>query len=345
MNCPLISIIVPVYQVEKYLKKCVCSIISQTYRNLEVILVDDGSTDNCPALCNQFQVDDNRIKVIHQKKGGLSHARNVGLKFATGDFISFVDSDDWLEPNMYKVLMTALMQTNADIAVCDRYIETENTTSNPSKVKSGEIKLYSPEEALRMIIKDENILHDTVWNKLYVRKVLSNINFPDGKIHEDILWTAKVVGNSRLLVCISSPLYHHLHRSDSLSQNKDLTIRRILDKIQMVKQRLEYIQEHYPALEKLAIMKFQNMYCYEYYNISMNKHLLDGDGKIRHELHRQFCQLGSHNNWNFDGLYTTLGRNLFQFSPNLFLTISVIWQKLHQLKKTIRKRCENYTFI
>ena len=177
MNCPLISIIVPVYQVEKYLKKCVCSIISQTYRNLEVILVDDGSTDNCPALCNQFQVDDNRIKVIHQKKGGLSHARNVGLKFATGDFISFVDSDDWLEPNMYKVLMTALMQTNADIAVCDRYIETENTTSNPSKVKSGEIKLYSPEEALRMIIKDENILHDTVWNKLYVRKVLSNINF------------------------------------------------------------------------------------------------------------------------------------------------------------------------
>ena len=123
MNCPLVSIIVPVYQVEKYLEKCLGSIIGQTYGNLEIILVDDGSTDHGPAICDRYQTEDSRIQVIHQANGGLSHARNVGLAAATGDFISFVDSDDWIEPQMIDALMSALQETGADIAVCGRQVE------------------------------------------------------------------------------------------------------------------------------------------------------------------------------------------------------------------------------
>ena len=121
----LVSIIIPVYNVEKYLDKCVASVVNQTYTNLEIILVDDGSPDNCPALSDVWQVKDSRIKVIHQENGGLSHARNEGLKIAIGEFIGFVDSDDWIEPNMYEALLTVLWETKGakgDIAVCNYHV-------------------------------------------------------------------------------------------------------------------------------------------------------------------------------------------------------------------------------
>ena len=118
---PKISVIVPVYKVEKFLDRCVESIVGQTYENLEIILVDDGSPDNCPSMCDKWAEKDSRIKVIHKENGGVSSARNAALDAATGDFIGFVDSDDWIEPDMYESLMMRIDETGKDIAVCSYY--------------------------------------------------------------------------------------------------------------------------------------------------------------------------------------------------------------------------------
>lgn len=120
--CPLISVIIPVYKVEKYIVKCVESILAQTYRNLEIILVDDGSPDNCPGICDEFAALDTRVRVIHKDNSGVSDARNIGLNVAKGEYIGFIDSDDWIAPNMYETLLASIIKYDADIAVCDYQI-------------------------------------------------------------------------------------------------------------------------------------------------------------------------------------------------------------------------------
>ena len=343
MNCPLISIIVPVYQVEKYLEKCINSIIAQTYKNLEIILVDDGSTDNCPAICDRFQKEDARIKVIHQQNGGLSHARNAGLEIATGDFIGFVDSDDWIEPNMYEILMSALQDTGAEIAVCNRQTEISDSKYLPANITSCKRKLYSSKEALRLIINGRGNIRNTVWNKLYKRTVLSNISFPEGKIYEDLLWTPLVIGNAKLIVCMDSPLYHYLNRTDSLSHNENLIIQRGLDKVEMFRQRFVFIQDHFPDLKKSAIQKFQNSCCNEFIRISLNQHHFDANGEIRRELHHQFCQSGQFNILDYDYFSTTCARILFRFSPSLFLKTYIIYQKLRDFSKKLSEDSFNWS--
>ncbi len=329
MNSPLISIIVPVYQVEKYLEKCINSIIAQSYKNLEIILVDDGSTDNCPAICDRFQSEDSRIKVIHQQNGGLSHARNVGLEHATGDFIGFVDSDDWIEQNMYEVLMSALQETGADIAVCDRQMESKDSQPFQINICPSRIKCYSTESALRLIISGSNIIRNSVWNKLYKKKVLSNIKFPLKRIYEDIQWTSQIIGNANFLVYVNYRFYHYLQRSESLSHDSSLTIQRLLDKVEMFEQRKKYIQEYHPNLTNLAILKLQNFCCGEYINICINGNQLDKDGRIRYKLHRKFCQLRPFYILNYDGFCTTFGRILFRLFPNLLVKLFIIYNKLH----------------
>lgn len=338
MNSPLISIIVPVYQVEKYLEKCINSIISQTYKNLEIILVDDGSTDNCPAICDRFQTEDPRIKVIHQENGGLSHARNIGLEIATGDYIGFVDSDDWIEPNMYEILMSALQETEAYIAVCNRKLEYEDSQSPLTYVKSVERKMYSAEEALRKLIIGDNIIHNTVWDKIYRKNIITNIKFPTGKIYEDYLWTALVIGNSRMIVGIDYLFYHYLIRSSSLSRNDKLAIQRSLDTIEMIEMRTEYIRMHYPNLHNLSLSIFLNSCFREYFNISLNYPHLDVNGENRRHLHQQFCQFGLVNIFKFYGFKTTCGRILFRFSPRLMVKIYSVYQKLLRLKMRINKK-------
>ena len=332
MNSPLISIIVPVYQVEKYLEKCINSIINQTYKNLEIILVDDGSTDNCPAICDRFQVEDSRIKVIHQENGGLSHARNVGLEISTGDFIGFVDSDDWIEPNMYELLMSALQETQADIAVCNRQYEFEDSESIPINVKPINRKLYTNKEALRMIIKGGSIIRNAVWDKLFRKNIIQNIRFPKGKIFEDSLWTPQIIGNAKSIICIDYPLYHYLQRSESLTHYEKLIAKRWFDRIEMFKQRTIYFHKYYPSVDKLATLKFQDFCFHEYIKFALYNHQLNIYDDIRNELHLQFCQSGSINIQDVEGFKMKLARILFRFYPNFLTNICIIMQKLHKLK-------------
>ncbi len=318
---PLISVIVPVFRVERYLEKSISSILAQSYRNLEVILVDDGSDDNCPAICDKFQALDSRIKVIHKENEGLSQARNIGLRHATGDYIGFVDSDDWIELNMYEVLMSLLQKTGADIAICNRQVESGDSKDTPRDVDYSTIMQYTNEEALRLLVSSEGIIGNAVWDKLYRRDVLSNFKFPKGRIYEDVLWTCWVLGNARLISAIDVPLYHYFKRTDSLSRDDKHSVARAMDKIEMLQRRLVYIRENYPSLEQLAVMKLQISCCKEYINISQNKKQFDADGEIRRGLYRQFCQAGPIRIRGTDGLTMKLGLLLFKICPGFLVMV------------------------
>ena len=285
---PLVSIIIPVYQVEKYLDKCITSVTKQTYTNLEIILVDDGSIDNCPVICDSWKERDSRIRVIHQKNSGLSVARNEGMKLATGEFIGFVDSDDWIEPNMYEILLTALWETEADIAVGGVKSFTEDSQDVIyTQLKTFERTVYSAEEALWMLLlvkkpKSSKVyISCAVWNKLFRRTIISDIVFPEGKLHEDIPWTAQAIGNSKTVACVNQVCYHYLIRPDSLSRDAQKKVKLVYDELEMYEQRLGYFHEHYPELVKFAVMRLHNFCCKQYLKFCSELCHLDADGKIR----------------------------------------------------------------
>ena len=213
----LISIIVPVYKVEKYLRRCVDSIINQTYKNLEIILVDDGSPDNCPAICDEYAKKDNRIKVIHKENGGVSSARNEGLKNATGDFICFVDSDDYVDNNYVEKLLNGFSDDVDIVISMYRVIDNE----------SRETKTHRFVDEVKTVFIDENFdfrimnCNCSVWGKLFKKDLLSNQLFSE-KIHfgEDALFVAEMITKSKAIRHIPDYTYNYIVYDNSLSHGE-----------------------------------------------------------------------------------------------------------------------------
>lgn len=192
MQHEILSVIVPVYNVAPYLERCIKSIINQSYQNLEIILIDDGSTDNSGTICDAWAEKDERIMVIHKKNGGLSDARNVGLKVASGAYITFVDSDDWLNLNMYEKLMKIGMAQNCDIVMCNfQKISDENSISICNN--DYKIEFYDTISALKALITEQ--IQQVVWNKIYKKELLNGIYFESGRFHEDEFWSYKIIGH------------------------------------------------------------------------------------------------------------------------------------------------------
>lgn len=217
MNQPeLISIIVPVYKVQNYLDKCVESIVEQTYKNLEIILVDDGSPDNCPAMCDEWAKKDSRIKVIHKKNGGLSSARNAGLDVCTGDYIGFVDSDDWIEPDMYEYLLDIGMKNNADVSRCEFVIEAENSDITVDFQNDSELSMLSGDELIIELVNGD-YSEGAMWNKLYKRKLFDSVRFKEGITIEDCLANYYIYRQQVTLVSSFAVKYHYLQRGDSIT--------------------------------------------------------------------------------------------------------------------------------
>ena len=241
MKKPLISIIVPVYKVEKYLDRCVKSIVSQTYSNLEIILVDDGSPDRCPIMCDTWAEKDNRIKVIHKKNGGLSDARNEGMAISTGELIGFVDSDDWIDKNMYQKLYNAIERDNSDIAACGVEMVWEDGSKTERLTKSGEVVL-NQEDAIKSLI-EETWLKQPVWYKLYKKSLIHNILFPVGKYHEDVFWSYQVIGGAKKVSVIDYIGYYYLQRQGSI-MGESYSLKR-LDAIKALEDRQEYIENNF----------------------------------------------------------------------------------------------------
>lgn len=227
-----ITIIVPVYKVEKYLKKCVDSILAQTYRNLEIILVDDGSPDQCPEICDMLQTIDSRIVVIHQMNAGLSAARNAGLDIATGTYIMFVDSDDYIDKNMCEALYSVLATNHSDLAMCSfEYVD--EFGKNVCEDLSAHCRLTNETINKRQAL--EKISHQTegywfyvvAWNKLYKRELFEHYRFPNDKIHEDEFAIHHIFLQCDSVSIIKDKLYSYIQRDNSIMGNKQFSVKRV----------------------------------------------------------------------------------------------------------------------
>ncbi len=209
----LISVIVPVYNVEKYLKKCITSILNQTYSNLEIVIVNDGSTDNSTEIIEELKKTDSRISSYYQENAGLSAARNTGIDNSNGKYLVFVDSDDYIHPKMIEILYNNLTSTNSDIAVCDLHWINENESTNEHI--ENNITVYEGQEVLYKLILDD-LISVVAWNKLYKRELFKTLRYPEGKLHEDQYIIHKILAQCNKSVYTTAKLYYYIKREGSI---------------------------------------------------------------------------------------------------------------------------------
>ena len=241
---PLISVIVPVYNVEPYLRRCVDSILAQTYENLEIILVDDGSTDRSSAICDEYADKDARVRVIHKENGGSSDARNAGISIAKGKWIGFVDSDDFIEPEMYQELLFASIRNNAEIACCGRYIFSEKRTK--AEHCFDHTRILSSSETMAELLLN-NATDESVWDKLFISDLFAGIHFPIGEINEDLPVLPVLFRKSRTIVHTGKPYYYYRTREGSISKSSySRKSSVVIRHMQFVS---AYVRDHFPELQ------------------------------------------------------------------------------------------------
>ena len=254
MQDKIISVIVPIYKVERYLRKCIDSILLQTYRNLEVILVEDGSPDNCSDICDEYGEKDNRVKVIHKENGGLSDARNAGIEASKGEYIIFVDSDDYIVPTMIEKMIEALLASNSDLCICNiNYVDENGAVINNqnmrSPIKNG---IYSRDDVLKFLVNDGYWFYVTAWNKLYKADVFRNIRFRVGKHHEDEFLIHEIIDCCNKVVCLEDRLYYYVQREGSI-MNTTYSVKN-LDGIEAKVERLLYYIKNKKIEESILLL-------------------------------------------------------------------------------------------
>lgn len=248
MNEPLISVIVPVYKVEKYLDECVESIVNQTYRNLEIILVDDGSPDNCPQMCDDWAKKDERIRVIHKENGGLSSARNAGLDVCKGEYIAFVDSDDWISKDFFEILELQTITNSLDLAICNivrvdniRTILSDNA-DYPLFLLDNRNNIFTGRELIPTLLGDEWAVGVISCSKLYHRDLLPHLRFIEGMVHEDVFLSHHLLYNSmRIMFCPNALYYYRM--SDNSIMRSSFSAKR-LDAFVAYEDRIAFYEEH-----------------------------------------------------------------------------------------------------
>lgn len=238
----LISIVVPIYNVERYLDKCVKSILDQTYKNLEVVLVDDGSTDKSSQICDEWKGKDNRIKVIHQENQGVSVARNVGIENSTGEWITFSDNDDYMDSDLIENLYKSAKENEADIAVGGHFIE---TYYKEFEVAPEKCFVTNSEEMIKRLYTGKG--QTFVWGKLFKKKLFDNIRFPAGKIGEDVAVLYKLYDKAERISNIDKSGYHWIQRGSSLGHRKFARNKVVI---------IDFIED----MEKLVKTKYPNIY-------------------------------------------------------------------------------------
>lgn len=233
----LVSVIVPIFNVDKFLKRCVDSVLSQTYANLQVILVDDGSTDNCPALCDEYKKKDNRIIVIHKENGGLSDARNAGISIASGSYYAFIDSDDYISVNAIHDMLYKAKCNNCEIAICNMIRFFDNDITEP---------FYKPVEntiVLENCDRFETLLQPSVCNKLFDANLFKNVRFPKGKFYEDTFVYHELLFKANKVVLTGSDDYWYYLRGNSILGDQKIT-EKYFDFIQAVYNRTIFLYKN-----------------------------------------------------------------------------------------------------
>lgn len=256
---PLITVIVPVYKVEAYLSKCIESIINQTYRNLEIILVDDGSPDKCGAICDEYALKDSRIRVLHKENGGLSSARNAGMKVMKGEFVTFIDSDDYVSPFYVEHLFYALRKDDADLAVSwfTEVNEGENIDRGEDKELLG-YEVLNQKQSLQHLLYQDGI-ETSAWGKLYKSKLMTGLWYPEGKLYEDIPVTSQYMLRSLSVALVRNVDYYYLQRRASI-QYQSFNPKK-MDEIYHIEAMSASVIEKYPDLKSAAYCRELSAAC------------------------------------------------------------------------------------
>lgn len=311
---PKISVVIPIYNVEKYLDRCILSVVNQKYVNLEIILVDDGSTDSSGQICDLWERKDKRIVALHKENGGLSDARNFGMERASGDLISFVDSDDYIEEGFFSRLYAVMSKYNADIVECNSVMFYGETCSN--YVISDKVVEFSAEDALRELIMQRQF-RQTVWNKLYRRNLVTEI-FPVGKINEDEYWTYKIFANSDKIAHLDDELYFYFQREDSIMHRK-YDVRRI-DGVNAQEERMIFLKDKYPSLYSVSILYYLNACIYHFQTLQRNKET-DTNKKYRKYLFDKYDKYFVEEYVNTESVKQQIWMKLFRKFP--YFTASI----------------------
>lgn len=319
MRTPLISVIIPVYNVEKYLHRCLDSVIAQTYQNLEIICVDDGSIDESGRICNQYAVRDARIKVIHQENQGLSAARNRGLDAADGEYIAFVDSDDYILEGMYKKMLDKLLDYSVDLCVCQWQYEFSDGRQVVKK-KNIDPTIYGCKTSLefaRFLYRGnyENGVVVAAWNKLYRRALLDKIRF-EGRIHEDEVFCGRIMAKNISVYVMEEQFYVYAQNGDSLT-NKPFSANKFFF--------LDALAERRELFKSDAFIRQETelLYCNMYIEYCLRARK-DGVAVSHPERYRQifrkmFSSLRREGKAN---IKFRLRMMLFSFSPSLYRFIT-----------------------
>ncbi len=250
INNPLISVIIPIFNGQNHMQRCVDSVITQTYKNIEIVLINDGSTDSTPAICDSFAKMDSRVKVHHKENGGLSDARNVGIDISSGEYITFIDSDDFILPDYVEYLYSLITKFGAEMSICTHTV----ICRNGRRIVYGdgtELSL-SPQQTLKEILYHGRV-DLSVWAKLYHRSLFEGVRYPYGKYFEDVGTTYRLIDKCQKIASGGTSKYEYILRSDSMISDKFTT--RKLDLLEMTDRMAAYITEKYPSLASAALRR------------------------------------------------------------------------------------------
>ena len=310
----MVSVIIPIYKVEEYLEKCIQSVIRQTYRNIEIILVDDGSPDRCPKICDDYAILDERIKVIHKPNGGLSSARNAGIKCATGEFICFLDSDDYVEEKYVENMMNCVVMgtDKIDMIVSNfDYIYSDHAVNKNIKYEE---KVYSKKEYIELMLTTSNNVRLILSNaKLYRRHLFDNCLYKEGIIHEDEEIIFKIIDGCSHIKIINDVLYHYVQRDGSIMSSLKLEKEEILLSISI--ERYEYLKSH--GFQRNIVDK-----AYYYYLstiLNLFKHAIKGECLEKRDFYKN--------------MYKKDSKKLKSFKLRLRLTLKYILIKIKVFDK------------
>lgn len=248
----LISVVVPVYNVAQYLDRCLKSLVEQTYQNLEILLVDDGSVDGSGELCELWAARDPRIRVFHKPNGGLSDARNYALQRASGAYICFLDSDDWYDVRFAELMLRTLLETGSDIVECD-YLPTESECSAPGRISDDYAReTFTGRDCMHQFLRTTFFV--SVWNKLYRTEVIANRQFRVGVYHEDEFWTYRIFSNARKVCRLRYTGYYYFQRAGSIVHTSP-SLKRLTDAFEAARERIDFIERNYPEYASVAYSK------------------------------------------------------------------------------------------
>lgn len=315
---PLISVIIPVYKVEAYLTACVESVLAQTYQNIEIILVDDGSPDRCPELCDDLAVRDSRVRIIHKKNGGLSSARNAGIESAQGEYLAFLDSDDLWSPRFLECLLDSIQTVDADFAVClfQRFREQPDTDS---AIGSTPVEL-ARDAAFSCLFDHRNENMVVAWNKLYRRTLFQTIRYPEGRIHEDEAIIHELIGASRRVAWLEEVHYFYRETPNSITNSRFSPKR--LDAVWSKEQRIAWfeIQGMHELADQTRIAAM-SMMMYLYRCALADRADRKTSSDCRRQLHECFCRMWTPELLRSRSVKARLRFRLFLHMPRLISEI------------------------